>query len=981
MFANRRTAHAAAFATIVLAIAALLWRPLLHLRTHAFGPFERVAQASSFTRVEEDGSEPNRMLTDPAAQMHPWALLAREELSRGRIPLWNPYDGCGEPLVANYQSAVFSLFRLPYYALPFRAALLAEAFLKLGVAATATLLFLRRIGCTRGAAVFGAVAYASSGVLLMLLQHPHSGVLALLPASLYFVELFFARLEQGRGIDLAVLAALAASLGAALLAGHPETFFHCALVVAAYAAVRLAGWRRASRGAARVGPSLARVALALSSAAALGAALGAVQVLPFAEYLRASAALAADRGTDIPFAARNLPLHVFPHLAGSPMDATLRPERLPWPNYQETNTFFAGGVALFCAAIALWTCRRERAALLFAALIAIWAVYGYDLLGFATFLHEHTRLDLVPVYRSHPLWTPSVCFLAALGLSRLERDAGRAARWRPAAIALFGLLALAVAGWGASSYLEHVAAELETTAAEIASQVRAHVVVVGACCLAGVAGAVLLAATKRTSLQGVAHGVLLASVVVTSASSVAGYVPTVAARFVYPRPPELLELQRVVGPERLVILGSDQLVPESNAVYRIRLIGGYDALAIADYAELAGFFFDLQQTNRTPKRATVQGLELFGVRYVLSRGDWVPVDTDLGDVQVAASNASAFVAEEFAPRRLPEDLPGGRVRQAVSARATRDGLDGFAVQFWCDSADPRTEVEYRLVDVASGREVASGVARLGDLKRTPISRLELSARFVPIQDSAGREFRLGLGVRGETARIRVVREPLNEILARGGANGLDASDAEARARPRFDLGYGQHRFERAGSAGGYAIHRLAHAPGRAWLVGAARVVDSRQAAFDLVRARGFRPLEEVVLEEAAGAGSGAGRAGEVRFVADEPGRLELAAEAERDGFLVLAQPHFPGWTARLDGVEAPLLRANYAFAAVRVPAGSHTLELEYDPLSFRAGAAVSLGALALVGALLVLARRRRSAAARPARAAAPAKWSPATPRT
>jgi hypothetical protein len=51
------------------------------------------------------------------------------------------------------------------------------------------------------------------------------------------------------------------------------------------------------------------------------------------------------------------------------------------------------------------------------------------------------------------------------------------------------------------------------------------------------------------------------------------------------------------------------------------------------------------------------------------------------------------------------------------------------------------------------------------------------------------------------------------------------------------------------------------------------------------------------------------------------------------GWLVLNDVWHPWWFARVDGVEAPILRANVLFRAVSVPAGSHVLTFEFKPIS------------------------------------------------
>ncbi len=98
----------------------------------------------------------------------------------------------------------------------------------------------------------------------------------------------------------------------------------------------------------------------------------------------------------------------------------------------------------------------------------------------------------------------------------------------------------------------------------------------------------------------------------------------------------------------------------------------------------------------------------------------------------------------------------------------------------------------------------------------------------------------------------------------------------------------------------------------------------------------------------------AGATGEVTFEEDGSERVRLRVRASAPGFLVLTDQDYPGWTATVNGRSTPVLRANYAFRAVVVPAGESSVEFTYRPGSLRAGAALSL--LTAV-ALVVLWRR------------------------
>jgi len=86
--------------------------------------------------------------------------------------------------------------------------------------------------------------------------------------------------------------------------------------------------------------------------------------------------------------------------------------------------------------------------------------------------------------------------------------------------------------------------------------------------------------------------------------------------------------------------------------------------------------------------------------------------------------------------------------------------------------------------------------------------------------------------------------------------------------------------------------------------------------------------------------------------------LEATVVAPRDGLAVILDPFYPGWTATVDGKPAPILRADFAFQAVPVSAGTHEIRLTYRNRWVELGAAVSAGTLALLGVALAIRSRR-----------------------
>jgi len=71
------------------------------------------------------------------------------------------------------------------------------------------------------------------------------------------------------------------------------------------------------------------------------------------------------------------------------------------------------------------------------------------------------------------------------------------------------------------------------------------------------------------------------------------------------------------------------------------------------------------------------------------------------------------------------------------------------------------------------------------------------------------------------------------------------------------------------------------------------------------------------------------------------------------GALPLPERVAPGRRVTVDGRPAAAFRHDALFLAVPVLSGTRTIEVRYDPVSFRLGILVSLAALAAIGALLV----------------------------
>jgi uncharacterized membrane protein YfhO len=100
-----------------------------------------------------------------------------------------------------------------------------------------------------------------------------------------------------------------------------------------------------------------------------------------------------------------------------------------------------------------------------------------------------------------------------------------------------------------------------------------------------------------------------------------------------------------------------------------------------------------------------------------------------------------------------------------------------------------------------------------------------------------------------------------------------------------------------------------------------------------------------------------------RILDYRPDEITIETDSTHPGYLFLSEVFYPGWKAFVDEQPKSVLRGNYLFRVVEVPAGSHKVVLVFEPLSIKLGSGITLlTVLALIGASMsrVLRRKRRT---------------------
>jgi hypothetical protein len=156
------------------------------------------------------------------------------------------------------------------------------------------------------------------------------------------------------------------------------------------------------------------------------------------------------------------------------------------------------------------------------------------------------------------------------------------------------------------------------------------------------------------------------------------------------------------------------------------------------------------------------------------------------------------------------------------------------------------------------------------------------------------------------------------------------------------------------------------------LLGASTVIDDDDRALSTVASCGFRPDRTLVLDGGSSVPLPVAPPtvrprrsgpvpGAVQVLDERASTVRLRVSVPRSSWLLIRHSWAPGWTATIDGRAVTVRRADVAFQAVDVPAGSHRVVLTYRAPGLRTGLTITLAALLVELGLVasVLLRRGR----------------------
>ena len=854
------------------------------------------------------GTRPPLPVIDPGAsawQNEPMAARIKTDVQSGRIPLWNPNTGVGVPLLGNIISAPFSPFRAPL--------LLSDSpvvwdlcFLtRLFAAGLFTYIYLRLILISPLGSMVGSVSFMLCGYFIEYINMCHLDVEVLFPLLVLAFECLF-REWRPRNILFA-----SGSVCASVLGGMPESTFFVLFLAFGYYFFRVLFDN--SRRSSGLAVYWIKHTYHFSLPVALGILLSGPQLFPFFDFLR-NAAHVHSEGIGLQFApVLGAITFLCPYFFGK-IHSNF--------NGISSHAFmpYFGVLPIILALIGVFSGTKTiapklRYLFLFFVVFCLLKSYGSPVVNWIGYLPVFSQL-IFPKYCT-PLVSFCIAALAAIGFDSLiqAQISLRRILW-PYAM-LFALV-LIYFGTRSQDFFTPLKTYINLR------HVTLHMIVAIVLSLGLYYFISLLLHKDKLCFPAIGVALLLFGELFyyIPKNRPSRYDPATIPPYVQflkhdSQRWRVLGLDYVLYPNTSMFFDID-CITDLNPMYPSRYVSYIKTLIYSDmYDRFAEFQspVDIMDIRKY--------LSILNVKYILAAGDYqssktiadimkrssfTPADRKgIGKTSFTINNKTRAVLFQHAPSsiRYPVRIQPGHVLSfsiALNPECWSQRGDGVEFSIKVDDGALVRKIFCRTIDpqnVQADRKWLDYSLPLDDFSNRDVTLvLETHERGNSYYDWAGwGDIKLGPLVAPDSLPLVYDKE------------------VQIYQNPEY-------------------LPRVMTVPKAIYFKSGEEALDAlRNSQFDLKSTAlieggdGFYPDEESIK----------GFRGEAYITKYESARVSIKANLSAQGFLILNDLHFPGWKAYVDGIQHPILTANYLFRGLKLTAGSHRVDFVYDPVSFKLG--------------------------------------------
>lgn len=859
-------------------------------------------------------------------------------LHAGQMPLWNTLNACGAPLLADIQTTVLSPFHWLYYAFPTQYVLNLQLVMHVAIIGLGGYLLARALKVSPVASLLAATSLAFCPLFLWFLELPGGQVYALYP----IVLAAFAYAAREKTITAALYAGVASGL--AVLSGHPECSF---FAVAGGSAFFLSQYLLETNGM----PLSKRLLNGCGLLAFIGVSafcIAAPVLIPFLEFLR------------------NSDCYKFGHSGSAFVPAQGVIFNLLSPGFGGASPFLGA----LCVALLPFAFAKGNKAISIglSAIAVLCVIFAAKIFPFGLLLDCPPFNYIITVY-CLPLMLTCVAALASIGLQRVVARATMVSEplsrtsvaLSIGLVALIGLVPLICYLWHVPLASGNFDMTLPNMRVDKVAAIRDFVVVV----IASVAAFVCI--RRRSPLV---CALLLAALNVGTLLPVAKNSLPVVASFDLPRMPVLDKL-RASG-ERIVAVGAHVANPNINQFYEFADLRSRNALWPSRYLNFVQLL-DGQVTDFDQKFSERLSplIDIASVKYVLTTQPISCTSDVLPDLQ-------QFTALSRGPQNVLSGLQ--LVYLSLFTDAENKQVNGY-LQFYVEP-----EVLKRRFNALNMALVLEAVNESNGDVVWFSDRLPLSSDRIPLHIALPGDSKRWADERRLFLHVRLINTDTNTFVSLaetpepGSSQPIRKTSKHAWQNESARLAAVPagatcvHHFQLIDELpGNLRLYENKHSLPQAYIVENVVGANSGAEAIELMKGANFHPELSAVVEGGAdnlqhrSRPAGSATAVELassalnqprlqaKVVASRPSANETSVkyESPAKGLLVLTDTFYPGWNAYLDGVKVPVLRANYLFRGVEVPAGAHTVDFRFEPLSFAVGVFLNLGFLSALVAWVI----------------------------